>query len=116
MARIMIADDNLEICRSFQVIINLSGHQIVAVAHDGLDALRDYFEYKPDVALLDNQMPGMHGIDVAARILERDITAKIILCSTVPEEIEHYSRSLGITIIPKYSFDHINEAIHQALQ
>ena len=41
---------------------------IVAVADNGLDAWDAYLEHEPDVAFLDIRMPGMSGLDLAARM------------------------------------------------
>ena len=43
-------------------------HQIVAEAADAQAALDAITEHKPDIVLLDVQMPGMNGIDLAAHI------------------------------------------------
>lgn len=42
--------------------------QVVAVAHNGIDAWDAFLEHAPQVVFLDIRMPGMSGLEVAARI------------------------------------------------
>jgi CheY-like chemotaxis protein len=50
-------------------LLRLSGYQ-VSVAHDGPVALDQVTEFRPQVVLLDLGMPGMDGLETAARIRE----------------------------------------------
>lgn len=117
MARIMIADDNNGVSSLFKRIIDHSGHQVIAVSENGLDALRDYYLYDPDLVILDYQMPGMNGLDIAFEILKRDSTEKIIMCTIMPEEIEHKAKMLNIPVISKaITPEHLIDAINCTLQ
>jgi DNA-binding LytR/AlgR family response regulator len=52
--------------------------EIVALCDDGADALDAIAEHKPDVAFLDIRMPGMTGMEVAARLAEIDTPTRIV--------------------------------------
>ena len=70
MTRILIADD--EEAPREQLLAALRQAwptaQVVAVAHNGVDAWDSFLEFDPDVCFLDIRMPGLSGIDVARRI------------------------------------------------
>jgi PAS domain S-box-containing protein len=68
--RILIADDNRDAADSLAVLLQLDGHE-VQVAYDGREALERFGSFGPQVALLDLDMPGHHGGEVATQIRAR---------------------------------------------
>ena len=69
--RILVADDN-DTVRDFAVeLLRSRGHQPEAVS-DGITALARIDEVAPDVILLDQEMPGMTGIDTARAIRKKE--------------------------------------------
>jgi CheY-like chemotaxis protein len=77
MKRILLADDNPANRELLREILELDGHEIEE-AKDGLDALRLYKELKPDLTILDLQMPGLDGFQTLDRILARDGNAVVV--------------------------------------
>jgi DNA-binding NarL/FixJ family response regulator len=71
MIRVLIADDH-PVVRSglVGVLTSLDGFDVVAVAADGREAVREAVVHRPDVALMDLQMPGTDGF-TAIRELAR---------------------------------------------
>jgi DNA-binding response OmpR family regulator len=67
MARILVADDDLEIARMIQIKMARAGHETV-IAGSGNEALAKVLASKFDVAVLDVMMPGMDGFEVLRRI------------------------------------------------
>jgi len=67
--RILVVDDNADAANSLGRLLRLSGYQ-VSVAHDGPAALDQVTKFRPRVVLLDLGMPGMDGLETAARIRE----------------------------------------------
>jgi two-component system chemotaxis response regulator CheY len=116
MARIMIADDNAGIRSLLQVLIQQDGHQVVAASKNGLEALCDYFEFTPDLAVLDNHMPGITGLDVARHIQKKESTAKIILYTATPKDIEQMTEMVGLKVISKeFSLERLIDEINHSL-
>src|SRR4051812_23942812 len=69
--RVVIADDHPLLRTGLQAVLERSvGIEVAAVVGDGPAALQAIATYQPRVALLDIQLPGMSGIDVA-----RDVRA-----------------------------------------
>ena len=71
MIRVLVADDH-PVVRSglVGVLTSLGGFDVVAVAADGREAVREAVLHQPDVALMDLQMPGTDGF-TAIRELAR---------------------------------------------
>lgn len=55
--------------------------EVVAEAEDGPSALAAIKEHRPQVALLDHQMPGMDGGQVAAAVLRDELPTRVLLVS-----------------------------------
>jgi two-component system chemotaxis response regulator CheY len=60
--------------------------EVVGEAENGVEAIRKYKLYKPDVVLMDIVMPEKDGIEALRDIVELDPTARIIMCSAIGQE------------------------------
>ena len=70
---------------------------ILGSAHDGKTALQNIALLQPDVAILDLDMPGMNGIDVAKILLKERRTMKVIILSMHQEaDIIKAAMALGL--------------------
>jgi two-component system LytT family response regulator/two-component system response regulator LytT len=56
----------------------VGGVEIVGQSSDGLDALRQAGDLRPDVVFLDVQMPGLTGFEVARRLIEAELPAQLV--------------------------------------
>ncbi len=65
--RVLVVDDNVDAARTLAALLGSLGHQ-VTVAHDGPSALDAAREQPPDVVLLDLNMPGMDGVQLAREL------------------------------------------------
>ena len=72
MYKIIVADDNLLTIQALQATVPWEewGFQLVGCAENGIDALSQLSLYHPDIAILDINMPGMTGLEVAKQLLE----------------------------------------------
>ena len=66
-ATVLVADDDADILRLVEINLRLEGFEVVT-ARDGPDALAKAAAVRPDLVLLDVQMPGIDGYTVCARI------------------------------------------------
>jgi len=78
--RILVVDDDRDICRSIEVILRLEGYD-VRTANEGEEALAQATRLQPDLVLLDMMMPGIDGYEVTKRLRDdpRTATASIIM-------------------------------------
>jgi DNA-binding response OmpR family regulator len=66
-SKILIVDDEPDILELVQTRLEMAGYETIA-AESGEDALKSFFTARPDLALLDLEMPGMDGFELCERI------------------------------------------------
>ena len=71
MSKILITDDEQQIRRILSVMLKEHGHE-VAEAESGERAVKVNAEFRPDLALLDINMPGMDGLATLRALLEQN--------------------------------------------
>jgi len=72
--RILIAEDETIIRLDLRDLLERAGHDVVAEARDGVEAVDLAREHDPELAVMDVKMPRLDGIEAARRILaERPI-------------------------------------------
>ena len=86
MARILVADDASFMRQMIREIVELEGHEVVAEASDGIEAIDQFKNHHPDVVTMDIVMPRRSGIDAVKAILEFDPTARVVMCSALGQE------------------------------
>jgi two-component system CheB/CheR fusion protein len=62
--RVLVVDDSPDAADAMACLLSIRGHEVL-VAYDGITALGKALTWGPEIALLDIQMPGMDGIEVA---------------------------------------------------
>ncbi|GAB3247885.1 LytR/AlgR family response regulator transcription factor [Chitinimonas naiadis] len=80
MTTALIADDEIALAEYLktQLASIWPELKVIALAHNGVDALRLIDEEAPDIAFLDIRMPGLTGLDVASRLLGSDAAPHIV--------------------------------------
>jgi DNA-binding NarL/FixJ family response regulator len=69
MTTILIADDHDVVRRGLRALLEMRPTwRVVAEARDGKGAVNGAFRCKPDVAVIDYQLPGLNGIEAARQI------------------------------------------------
>lgn len=81
--RILAADDHPLLRGGIAALVNGEPDmKLVAEASNGDEALEKFRSYRPDVTLLDLQMPGLNGIEALSRIVGEFPSARIIVLTT----------------------------------
>ena len=97
--RIAIVDDDPIVCQSLETILTATGTaEVLWMANDGDAAVRRYFETpasRPDVLLIDIQMPGTSGLDAAREILATDPAARILFLTTFADQ-SYIAQAMGL--------------------
>ena len=86
MARILVADDASFMRQIIRDILESDGHEIVAEASDGIQAVEEWQKHHPDVVTMDIVMPRRSGIDAVRAIAAIDATARVVMCSALGQE------------------------------
>lgn len=79
--KVLIADDTTLMRKMIRDSLPAEDYQIIGEATSGDKAIEMYKELKPDVMILDINMPRMNGIDALDEIMKIDSKAKVIMCS-----------------------------------
>jgi DNA-binding NarL/FixJ family response regulator len=79
---ILIVDDHPEFRRSARSLLSAEGFEVVGDAVDGVGALAAARLLRPQVVLLDVQLPDLDGFEVAEVMAARDPSLSIILISS----------------------------------
>ncbi len=83
MIRVLLADDQALVRGALAAMLGLEPDiEVVAQVSSGDEVLRAAREAKPDVALLDVQMPGQDGITAAAGLHRELPDCRIVVCTT----------------------------------
>ena len=67
--RVLIADDDAHVRHLVRLIVMCLGGDVVAEAADGVEAVEMFAKHRPQVAILDLDMPRMRGDEALARIM-----------------------------------------------
>lgn len=80
--KVLLVDDHENVRRGLRKMLNHSPKvEVVGEASDGLQAIKLAEELQPDVLLLDVEMPGMNGYEVAKHISESGMQSNILALS-----------------------------------
>jgi DNA-binding NarL/FixJ family response regulator len=118
-ATVLVVDDHALLRTGVANIINQDpGLHVIAEAADGLEAVRAFERFRPDVTLLDLRMPVMEGVEAVRQIRERDPLAKVIVLTTYDTD-EDISRALRAGakayVLKDISADRLIECIYDVL-
>jgi two-component system response regulator NreC len=77
--RILLADDHNIVRQGLRALLERANFEVVAEAGDGQEAVRLAEALKPDIAVLDLVMPALNGLDAGRQIIQRGVSAVILL-------------------------------------
>jgi DNA-binding NarL/FixJ family response regulator len=92
--KVLLADDHRVITDGLRWLIEgQDDMKVVALAANGLEAVRRCIESKPDVVVMDQAMPEMNGTEAAQMIRQRRSATRVIILS-MHSNAEHVHRAL----------------------
>src|SRR5258705_7478504 len=77
--KIMIAEDTDSVSFALRLAMEYLGHEVVATATDGEEALAQYERVHPEVVLMDVKMPRMDGLTCTTKLSQQHPNAKVII-------------------------------------
>jgi DNA-binding NarL/FixJ family response regulator len=89
--RVLIVDDHSGFRTQARSLLATAGYEVVGEAEDGRSALVAISKLRPDLVLLDVQLPDMTGFDIAG-LLHQDPAAPAVVLVSSREESDYGSR------------------------
>lgn len=80
--RVLVVDDQELVRAGFRMILERGGHEVVAEAGDGVEAVALAAAHRPDVILMDVRMPRMDGIDATRKVLADCPETRVVALTT----------------------------------
>lgn len=116
MIKIMLADDHVLIREGIRQLLEFDGTiEVVAEVNDGEECIELLDTVKPELLLLDINMPKKNGIEVLSYIRKNDVPVKVLLL-TVHNEIDYLIKAVDLKVdgyIVKDAGSHeLKKAIH----
>lgn len=118
MAKVMICDDAAFMRMMIKDILVKNGYEIAAEAENGLKAVEQYPDAKPDLVLMDITMPEVDGIEAVRRIKALDPNANVIMCSAMGQQamvIEAIQAGAKDFIVKPFQADRVLEAVRKVI-
>ena len=82
MPTVLVVDDHAGFRARARMLLEAEGYDVVAEAADGASAVSEAGRVRPDIVLLDVQLPDLDGFDVAARITGGEDAPMVLLTSS----------------------------------
>lgn len=88
--RVIVVDDESAVADMLAEVVRYAGHEVIAMARDGMEAVTTVRQHRPDVVIMDVLMPRLNGVQAMRQIVAARAARKVLLVSG------EY-RSLGMT-------------------
>jgi len=79
---VLVVDDHAGFRARARLLLEAEGYEVLGEAVDGLSAVQEAQRLRPDLVLLDVQLPDLDGFDVAARITANGDAPAVVLTSS----------------------------------
>jgi YesN/AraC family two-component response regulator len=112
--KILLVDDEAHIRKFVSLILKQIGQPVIREAVNGEDALAAYHEEKPDLVLLDVNMPRMDGMETLRKLKEVDPDCVVIMLTSLANR-ESVERALELGAANYIRKDTPKDEIAQAL-
>lgn len=116
-ARIVIAEDEDLTRKDLKETLEGLGYLVVGEARDGQSAISLARELRPEIVVMDIQMPGMDGIDAAKTLTEERIAPTLLLTGYYDEAKIERAKEAGVIayLVKPFSESDLEPAIQVAL-
>jgi CheY-like chemotaxis protein len=101
--RVLLVDDNSDFRKVARQLLERHGFLVVAEAETGIGGIERAQEHRPDLVLLDVQLPDVDGFVVAEQLSRLDIPVAVILTSSLDDSDfgALVARSPALGFVPK---------------
>jgi DNA-binding NarL/FixJ family response regulator len=116
LIRVLIVDDMPQVREDLRVLLQLSnGVEVVGEAADGQEAIKQAEMLKPDVVIMDLEMPILDGLEATRQIKKRKLAKRIVVLSVHSdlEVIQHAMQAGADDFVQKGSpYNALIKSIH----
>jgi two-component system chemotaxis response regulator CheY len=119
MARVLVVDDAAFMRKMVTDALTGGGHEIVGEAGNGVEAISQYQELRPDVMTLDITMPEKDGLAALKEIMALDPGAKVVMCSALGQEskvLEAVKSGAKDFVVKPFQPERVLSAINKAVE
>jgi DNA-binding NarL/FixJ family response regulator len=121
--KVLIVDDTLFMRKMLADCLTQNGYEVAGEASNGREAIQRFEELRPDVVMMDINMPEMGGIEAIKEILKLDNNAVILVCTAVNQQdlileamevgakgyvMKPFKPNRVVEIIQKYAVPHVS--------
>ncbi|GAA5561414.1 response regulator transcription factor [Acinetobacter seifertii] len=115
--KVLICDDEPLAVERLSRLVSKMGHEVVATAHHGQDALEQARLHQPDVILLDIQMPGMNGLVCAEQLSQLNPRPAIVFCTAYDQHaLEAFKSQAQAYLLKPIDPAELEQALKQLTQ
>jgi two-component system chemotaxis response regulator CheY len=118
MARVLVVDDAAFMRKVLGDALASGGHEVVGEAGNGVQAVEQFQQLRPEITTLDITMPEKDGLYALAQIMAIDPAARIVMCSALGQEtkvLESIKLGAKDFVVKPFQPARVLEAIGKAL-
>ena len=115
---VMVVDQTSFNRTAIKNILNKAGYNVIAEAGTGIKAVEKFKTYKPDLVVMDVQIPEMDGIEALKVIKDLDSDTPVIMCSAAGQQtvvLEAVRAGASDFIVKPFQPDRVIEAVKKCL-
>ena len=119
MANILITDDAMFMRTMLKSILTSAGHNIVAEASNGKEAVELYAKYKPDLVTMDITMPELDGLGALREIMKSDPQANVIMVTAMGQQVmvvEAVKAGAKDFIVKPFNSDKVLDSVNKLIK
>lgn len=116
--KIVIADDHSIIRQGLRLVLEMGGQFDITEAENGEEALDQIYKMDPDIAILDIEMPGLTGFDVARTVWRQGLDVDLIFLTMYKDEtLFNKAMDIGVKgfVLKENTMSEIRECIDAVL-
>jgi two-component system, NarL family, response regulator DegU len=114
--KVLLADDHPIVCKGIHDLLEAAeGIKVVGEANSGQKAIQMVKSLKPDIVLLDIEMPDINGVEVLNQIVESSIPVKVLVLSSYDDR-EYISQVIAMGAAGYLIKDEVTDTIVEAVR